>query len=294
MTTPQLAFLGLGVMGGAMAANLARAGFAVRGWNRTPERPGVQVAAAGGVAIAPSLAAAVTEADVILSCVSDGPDAAAVLLPPQGAAASAKPGALVVDTSTIGPQAAQRLAQDLAQRGLRFLDAPVSGGDIGAQRGTLTFMVGGAAADFAAGQPYFAAMGAQWHHCGPVGSGQAVKLCNQILCAANLVGVCEAMLLAQRTGLDPHQIVKVCGSGAAGSWALANLGDKVASADFAPGFAIAHMVKDLRLVQASAAAAGQAIPGTDLALTLLQQVQALGGDAQGTQAMIRAYQEPGL
>ena len=101
------------------------------------------------------------------------------------------------------------------------------------------------------------------------------------------------MLLAQRTGLDPHQIVTVCGSGAAGSWALANLGDKVASADFAPGFAIAHMVKDLRLVQASAAAAGQAIPGTDLALILLQQVQALGGEAQGTQAMIRAYQEPG-
>ncbi|NJK99881.1 MAG: NAD(P)-dependent oxidoreductase [Spirulinaceae cyanobacterium SM2_1_0] len=292
MTDLKLAFLGLGTMGGAMAANLARAGFAVSGWNRTPNRPGVQVAAAAGAQIASSLAAAVADAEVIFSCVGDVPDVEAVLLPPEGAATGAKAGALVVDTSTIGPLAAQTVGRSLAAQGLRFLDAPVSGGDIGAQRGTLTFMVGGEAADFAVAQPYFAAMGAQIHHCGPVGSGQAVKMCNQILCAANLVGICEAMLLAEKMGLDPQQIVEVCGSGAAGSWALANLGEKVAIADFAPGFAIKHMLKDLRLVQANAAAVGQAIPGTAMAKQFFEQVQALGGDEQGTQAMIRAYHQP--
>ncbi len=290
MSNPKLAFLGLGVMGGPMAANLAKAGFSVTGWNRTPQRPGVETAAAAGVQIAPSLAQAAADAEVIFSCVSDVPDVEAVLLPPEGVAAFAPAGSLVVDTSTIGPLAAQRVGQALAAKGLRFLDAPVSGGDVGAQKGTLTFMVGGEAGDFEACQPYFAAMGANIHLCGPVGSGQAVKMCNQILCAANLVGICEAMLLAKQTGLDPHQIVEVCSSGAAGSWALANLGDKVAENDFAPGFMIKHMVKDLRLVQAIAAAVEQELPGTDLATGFFQQVQALGGDEQGTQAMIRAYQ----
>jgi len=293
MATPHLAFLGLGTMGGPMAANLARAGFSVAAWNRTPGRPGSDVATAGGARLVSSLAEAVAAADVIFSCVSDVPDVEAVLLPPEGAAAFAQPGALVVDTSTIGPLAAQKVAAALAERGLHFLDAPVSGGDVGAQRGTLAFMVGGKAADVERCQPYFAAMGAQIHHCGPVGSGQAVKLCNQILCAANLVGICEAMLLAERTGLDPQQVVEVCSGGAAGSWALSHLGAKVAAGDFAPGFAIKHMLKDLRLVQASAAAVGLAIPGTAWAAELFQQVQAMGGAEQGTQAMIRAYRARG-
>ncbi|MGB0562895.1 MAG: NAD(P)-dependent oxidoreductase [Spirulinaceae cyanobacterium] len=284
-----LAFLGLGVMGCPMSANLARAGYPVTGWNRTPDRPGSQTAAASGVAIAPTISDAVANAEVIFTCLGDVPDVEAVLLGPGGVAESAPPNALIVETSTIGSTAAQRIATTLAQKGLRFLDAPVSGGDVGAQQATLTFMVGGAAEDFAAAQPYFAAMGKNITHCGPAGSGQAVKMCNQVLAAMNLVGICEAMLLAEAQGIDPQLIVNVCGTGAAGSWALSNLGLKVAQDDFDPGFMVKHIRKDLRLVQEIAQAHQQELPGTQFADRLFQWVAEHEGAEQGTQAMMRVY-----
>lgn len=286
-----LAFLGLGVMGGPMSANLTRTGHRVNGWNRTPDRPGCLTAAAAGVAIAPTLKAAVESASIIFTCLSDVPDVEAVLLGPEGVVQYAPDNALIIDTSTIGSTAAQNVARALAERGLRFLDAPVSGGDVGAQQGTLTFMVGGTAADFTAAQPYFATMGKTITHCGPAGSGQAVKMCNQILCASNLVGICEAMLLAEAQGIDPQLVVEVCGTGAAGSWALNNLGMKVARGDFAPGFMIKHILKDLRLVKEIAQTHGQEIPGTAFADFLFQWVAGQGGSEEGTQAMVRAYRE---
>ena len=162
---------------------------------------------------------------------------------------------------------------------------------MGAGQGTLTFMVGGDPGDFAAAQIYFEAMGKTITHCGPVGSGQAVKMCNQILCASNLVGICEAMLLAEAQGIDPQLVVDVCGTGAAGSWALSNLGLKVAQGDFKPGFMIKHILKDLRLVREIARAQNQDLPGTTFADGLFQWVAAHGGSESGTQAMIRAYRE---
>ncbi|MEM8640349.1 MAG: NAD(P)-dependent oxidoreductase [Cyanobacteria bacterium P01_G01_bin.54] len=284
-----LAFLGLGVMGGPMSANLARAGYTVNGWNRTSDRPGSQGAATAGVAIAPTLPAAVATAEVIFTCLGDVPDVEAVLLGSGGVAEFAPANALIVDTSTIGSTAAQTIATALAEKGLRFLDAPVSGGDVGAQNGTLTFMVGGSAEDFAACQPYFAAMGKNITHCGPAGSGQAVKMCNQILCAMNLVGICEAMLLAEAQGIDPQLIVDVCGTGAAGSWALSNLGMKAAQDGFDPGFMVKHILKDLRLVKEIAQAHAQDLPGTQFADRLFQWVAEHEGAEQGTQAMMRVY-----
>jgi 3-hydroxyisobutyrate dehydrogenase len=190
----QIAFLGLGVMGGYMAANLARGGYSVKAWNRTPNRPGVEVAASAGATVVSSIREAVEGADIIFSCVGDVPDVEEVILGTEGVAELAKPGAVVIDTSTIGPDAARKIGSELKKHNLRFLDAPISGGDIGAKNGTLTIMVGGEAADFEESKPVLEVLGKTIRLCGPMGSGQAVKLCNQVLCALHMVGLCEAML----------------------------------------------------------------------------------------------------
>lgn len=286
------AFLGLGVMGGYMAANLAKGGYAVNAWNRTPNRPGIQIAVDGGANLVSSIQEAVESVDVICTCVGDVPDVEEVILGTEGVASFAKPGAIVIDFSTIGPQAARKIATELEPRQLLFLDAPISGGDIGAKNGTLTIMVGGDVAAFDTCKPLLEVMGRTIRHCGPVGSGQAVKLCNQVLCSLHMVGLCEAMVLAKKQDIDPSLVIEVCSTGAAGSWALANLGEKVADSDFAPGFMIKHIVKDLRLVQ-EALSSDQSFPGVELADRLFKIVQDLDSDAatQGTQAMIRAYTE---
>ncbi|MEC4806227.1 MAG: NAD(P)-dependent oxidoreductase [Jaaginema sp. PMC 1079.18] len=294
MNQKPIAFLGLGLMGGYMAANLAKAGFPVKAWNRTPTRPGVKIAADGGAIITETIAAATAHADFIFTCVGDVPDVEEVLLGSDGAIHYAPKNAVIVDMSTIGPEAARAIAKSLQNQGLRFLDAPVSGGDIGAKNGTLTIMAGGETADFQACQPYFEAMGQNIHLCGSVGSGQGVKMCNQVLCSLHMVGLCEALLLAQKQGIDPNLIVEVCGSGAAGSWALANLGPKIAENDYNPGFAIKHILKDLRLVLASAQASQQKLPGVDLATALFEKAGDLDdgmGREQGTQGMMRGYGE---
>ncbi|MDJ1182544.1 NAD(P)-dependent oxidoreductase [Roseofilum casamattae] len=286
----QLAFLGLGVMGGPMSANLARAGYSVKGWNRTPDRPGVEVAIAGGVEIVSSIAEAVATADVVFSCVGDVPDVEEVLCAPGGVTDFARPGTLVVDMSTIGPRSARAIYQTLEEKKLRFVDAPVSGGDIGAQQGTLTIMVGAREADFQECLPLFQIMGKSIHLCGPVGSGQGVKLCNQVLCSANTLGLCEAIKLAQQQQIDPNLIVEVCSGGAAGSWVLSNLGPKITTSDFAPGFAIKHILKDLRLVLEMMEA--EQLPGTELANRYFQAVSVLdngSGEELGTQAMMKVY-----
>lgn len=286
----RMAFLGLGVMGSAMAANLAKTGATVTGWNRTADRPSVAVAAAAGVAIAPTVAAAVESADLIFACLGDVPDVEQVLL--GEAAASAPAGSLFVDFTTIGSVGAIAIGQALRSRGFEFLDAPVSGGDSGAQQGTLTIMVGGELAAFDRALPWLQVMGNTIRHCGPIGSGQAVKLCNQVLAAGHMLALCEALQLAEAQQLDPQLVIDVCSTGAAGSWALAHLGPKILANDLAPGFAIAHMQKDLRLV--AEALGDRSLPLTALADRVFRAVAALDGAtgaSQGTQAAIRAYRD---
>lgn len=292
MTKP-VAFLGLGLMGGSMAANLARHGYQVKAWNRTSNRPEVKIAAAGGATIVDSIPTAVSDAEIIFTCVGDVPDVEEVLLGKTGVINFAQPNTLIVDMSTIGSVAAKEIGNKLQQQNLRFMDAPVSGGDIGARNGTLTIMVGGSPTDFEECQPLLAAMGKNITLCGAVGSGQGVKMCNQILGSVHMVALCEAMQLAKHQGIDPNLIIEVCSTGAAGSWALSNLGGKIIDQDYDPGFAIKHMLKDLRLVQSINQTSGDNLPGTTLAEQLFQKVQALDngqGKEQGTQAMIRAYQ----
>ncbi|MEA5477992.1 NAD(P)-dependent oxidoreductase [Pseudanabaena galeata UHCC 0370] len=294
--TQKIAFLGLGVMGGAMAANLVKRGYSVLGWNRTKERPTISTFTSVGGTLANSLEDAVSFADVVFSCLGDVPDVNEVLIGDQGAMHFAKANTLFIDTSTIGSDAAKNIGNALMHDGLRFLDAPVSGGDVGARNGTLTFMVGGNPEDLQECLPLFEAMGSNIKHCGAIGSGQAVKLCNQTLVSVYMLALCETMQIAEKMGVDPQLVVDVCGSGAAGSWALNNLGLKVAKGDYQAGFAIKHMLKDLRLVQEISDRQNLDfpvdLPAIALAMQNFYKVSQLDdgqGAEQGTQAMIRAY-----
>lgn len=285
----KIGFIGLGVMGSPMSQNAVKAGFSVKGWNRTQEnRPLVTQAKDRGVNLVPSIAEAVGDADVVCVCVSDVPDVNQVIFGDRGIAECAKSGTTIIDFSTIGTRAVKEIATKLKPYDLNFMDAPISGGDIGAQNGTLTIMVGGERSDYDRCMPIFQAMGKNITYCGEVGSGQAVKLCNQVLASLHMVALCEAMELAKTLNLDPNLIIEVCSTGAAGSWALSNLGSKVATSDFAPGFMIKHILKDLRLVRESLE--DRDLPGVSLANQLFKTVERLGGSEQGTQAMIRAYE----
>lgn len=289
-TPSAVAFLGLGVMGGAMAANLARAGLEVSAWNRTPGRPEARAAEGAGVVLRPSIDEAVDAVGVVMVCVADGPDVREVLLDRRdGVVARAEPGTLIVDFSTIGPAAARHLHTELAGARLRYLDAPVTGGDVGARNATLTVMVGGEPADLEEARPYLAHLASAVHLCGPAGQGQAMKLANQVLCALNLIGVAEALALAEALGADPAQVVDVCSTGAGGSWALSNLGPRIVAGDLDPGFMTRHMVKDLRLVAESCEQAQLDLPGIELAAARFRQTD----PAAGTQAVARTYRPEG-
>ena len=196
--TQKIAFLGLGLMGGAMAANLVKRGYSVIGWNRTQSRPTIIPFTNAGGTLAQTLQEAVSDADVIFSCLGDVPDVTEVLIGEYGAMNFAKANTLFIDTSTIGSDAAKVIANALMHDSLRFLDAPVSGGDVGARNGTLTFMVGGNPEDLQECRPLFEAMGSNIKYCGAIGSGQAVKLCNQTLVSVYMLAICETMLMAKK------------------------------------------------------------------------------------------------
>ncbi|MBE9175391.1 NAD(P)-dependent oxidoreductase [Synechocystis salina LEGE 06155] len=289
MSVAKIAVFGLGVMGSPMAQNLVKHGYQTVGYNRTLDRPSVLEAAKAGIEVVPSIAEAAENADIILTCVGDEKDVQQLILGSGGIAEYAKPQALIIDCSTIGKTAACELATILKAKGLRFLDAPVTGGDVGAIKGTLTIMVGGELADFEEALPVLTTIGKKVVHCGPSGSGQAVKLCNQVLCGLHAIAAAEAIQLSKQLGIEPNLVIDICGSGAAGSWALTNLGPKMSEADFAPGFMVKHLLKDLRLVR-EAAENGE-LPGVTLAESLFESIQLLGGEDQGSQAIIRAYGE---
>lgn len=289
--TKTIAFLGLGVIGAPMTLNLIKQGYSVLAWNRTVDRPSVQMIQAQGGKVVGSIEKAVLQADYIFTCVSDVPDIEEVLLGERGVLHFAPKTSLIVDFSTIGSQTAIKLHNSLQEKGLRFLDAPISGGDIGAKNGTLTIMVGGAKNDFDEIHPILQAIGKNIYYCGEIGSGQAVKLCNQVLASLHMVALCEALELAKKQGIDPNLMIEVCSTGAAGSWALSHLAPKIVTEDFAPGFMIKHILKDLRLVQETLKDE-VSLKGVDLAQTLFQKVQLMDngrGGNLGTQAMIKAY-----
>jgi 3-hydroxyisobutyrate dehydrogenase len=254
----RVGFVGLGTMGGAMAANAARAGFAVTAWNRTPGR-GAALAELG-VALVESPAAVAREADILVSIVSDTPDVDAVLFGPEGVAEGAGSGLLVVDMSTISPSATRDFATRLAAQGVTMLDAPVSGGSEGAKKGTLSIFVGGDSADLERARPVLESLGTTITHVGPIGAGQAAKAVNQVILAGTYLGVAEGIVLALKAGLDVEQLVAALGGGAAQSWVLANRSGRMQANDYPLGFKVSLHRKDLGIALQLARETGAALP----------------------------------
>lgn len=270
-------------MGAPMAGHLLAAGHRVTVYNRTKSKAEGLLHRGAGWAASPREAAA--EAEVVFVCVNDTPDVERVVLGEEGILPVARPGLIVVDHSTISPTATQAMAKALEQQGAWFLDAPVSGGDVGARNGTLAIMVGGEAGAFERVRPLLERLGKTITHCGPSGYGQLTKLVNQILVSGTLLAVCEALTFAAKNGLDVHKTLGVVSAGAANSWQLGNLGPKMVAGDFAPGFMIDLMQKDLRLVMHAAQESGVALPATSLVHHLFTAAQAAGHGKSGTQAL---------
>ena len=285
----KIGYIGLGIMGKPMALNLLKAGHDLWVFNRTASR-GEPLAQAGAT-VAESPAAVAREVEAVFINVTDTPDVESVIFGPNGIVKSAQAGLTVIDNSTISPAATRDFAQRLGEKDVHYLDAPVSGGDIGAQKGTLAIMVGGEKEIFQRYESLFEALGSKIVHVGPVGAGQTCKACNQLFCALHMLACSEGIALARNAGLDPAIMVDVVSSGAGGSWALSNLGPKIVDDDMRPGFMIDLLVKDLRLAGELAQQAQVGIPGAALAQQLFVAAQADGLGKLGTQALSKIIQK---
>jgi 2-hydroxy-3-oxopropionate reductase len=285
----RIAFIGLGIMGAPMAANLVKAGFDVTAYNRSPAR--VQQLVAAGARGAGSIAAAVRDAGVVATMLPDSPDVRSVLAGEGGVFSSARPGTLVIDFSTIRPDVAAGLAAEGAERGFRVLDAPVSGGEQGAIEGTLSVMAGGAAGDFEAAAPVFSAVGQTIVHVGPAGSGQTVKAANQLIVAGIIELVAEAIVFLEAHGVDTGAALRVLGGGLAGSTVLQRKGAAMLARDFTPGFRIALHDKDMGIVTAAAREAGVVIPLGALAAQLVSSLNARGDGGLDHSALLKLVEQ---
>ncbi len=284
-----VAFIGLGIMGAPMAGHLLAAGYPMTAYTRTRHK--AQELARRGAVLVESAAEAAQHADVVFICVTDTPDVQEVLLGKNGVIQSARKGLIVVDHSTISPAATREMAAELQKKGTALLDAPVSGGDVGARNATLAIMVGGEQKAFSTVEPLLKVMGKTIIHCGPSGAGQLTKLVNQILVSVTLMGVSEAMIFAKKNGLDPERTLDAVSGGAASSWQLSNLAPKMLAGDFRPGFMINLMQKDLRLLMQSAEQSNTSLPAASLVHQLFAAAQAAGHGKDGTQAMFTVLEK---
>jgi 3-hydroxyisobutyrate dehydrogenase len=282
----RVGWIGLGVMGASMCGHLRDAGYSVTATTRT--RAKAEPLLARGVAWAASPREVAERSDVVFSMVGFPRDVRDVVLGERGALAGLRAGSVLVDMTTSEPRLAQEIAQAAQARGAFALDAPVSGGDVGAREARLSIMLGGDAGAVAAVMPCLELLGKTLVHHGGPGAGQHAKLVNQTLIAANMVGVCEALLYAQRAGLDLETVLRSVGSGAAGSWSLLNLAPRMIAGDFAPGFFVEHFVKDMGIALAEAERMQLAMPGLALARQLYVALCAQGHARSGTQALVLA------
>lgn len=279
----RIAWIGTGVMGASMCGHLLRAGYRISVYSRT--RSKAAALERDGATWAATPAAAAAAADVVFSIVGYPDDVHQVHLGPEGTLAAARPGMILVDMTTSSPNLARQLAATAAAQGATFLDAPVSGGDVGARNATLSIMVGGERRAFEALQPIWSVLGKTIVHQGPPGAGQHTKMTNQILIATNMIGVCESLLYAYRAGLDLHTVLQSVASGAAGSWSLSNLAPRIINNQFDPGFFVDHFVKDMGIALEEAHRLRLSLPGLALARQLYIALQAQGGGQLGTHAL---------
>jgi len=291
MAAKKLAFLGLGVMGYPMAGHLAGAGHSITVYNRTPAKAAKWVEQYGG-ASAPTPAAAAAGADIVLMCVGNDDDVRAVVAGKDGALAAMATGTLLVDHTTASAQVAREIHASAKAKGVAFLDAPVSGGQAGAENGKLTIMVGGDAAAFAHAEGVLAHYARAVTLMGGPGSGQLTKMVNQICIAGLVQALSEGINFAQRAGLDPERVLDVISKGAAQSWQMENRGKTMVADKFDFGFAVDWMRKDLAICLAESRANGAALPVTALVDQFYARVQAMGGSRWDTSSLIRALRNP--
>ena len=279
----EIGWIGTGIMGAPMARRLIGGHHRVRVYNRSPEK--ARALAADGAIVTADAAACVAGTEVVFIMVPDTPDVEATVAKIEPAL---KPGQLVVDMSTVSPSAERAIAARLKTAGVDYLDAPVSGGDVGARDGTLAIMVGGDAAAFERARLLFDLLGKRITYMGASGAGQMTKLANQIAVALNLEAAAEAIQFAKAGGLDAARVLEAISAGAAGSWQLSNLGPKIVAGDYRPGFFVKLIRKDLRLVVEAAHDSGLAPPGLSLMASMFNSAAALGHDLDGTQAVAAA------
>jgi 2-hydroxy-3-oxopropionate reductase len=282
-----ICFIGLGTMGREMAINLMKAGHRVQAFDVRHEA--VDDLAALGAQACRSVAAAASDATIAITMLPDTPDVESVVYGDGGLLANPPTGRLVIDMSTIAPNAARRMSADLESAGVDFLDAPVSGGPVGARNATLSIMVGGKAEAFVRSEKVFAGMGTTITHVGTSGAGQTVKLCNQLICGINIQAICEAIALGRASGVDLHQLRNVLLGGSAASWMLDKLGPAMIEGDAKAGFRIDLMLKDLRLVQEQAQALAVPLPATALMTSQYIEARAYDEGGNGNQALFRVY-----
>jgi 3-hydroxyisobutyrate dehydrogenase len=288
MSAPlSIAFVGTGVMGRSMAGHLQKAGHSLRVHNRTKEKAAALLAA--GATWHDDAGSAAAQADVVITMLGFPTDVEQSYLGVGGIIERAKPGALLIDMTTSSPVLARKIADAAAKRGLASLDAPVSGGDVGAREARLVIMVGGDAAAFARAKPLFEIMGKNIALLGGAGAGQYCKMANQVAVAVGMVSWVEALAYAKKAGLDPAAVHASISGGAAGSWAMTNLAPRALGDNYAPGFYVKHILKDIRIALDSAAEMELDLPGLEGAKKLYEQVAARGWEDCGTQALYRLY-----
>jgi 3-hydroxyisobutyrate dehydrogenase len=282
----RIGWIGTGVMGRSMCGHVLAAGYKVTVFNRTKAKAAELIDRGATWADSPREVAAA--ADVIISIVGFPDDVRGVILGDDGALAAAKSGSVIVEMTTSRPSLAVEIAKRAAEKGVASLDAPVSGGDVGARNAALSIMIGGDADTVAALEPIWKTMGSKWIRQGGPGAGQHTKMVNQTLIATGMIGVCEALLYGYKAGLDLEKVLESVASGAAGSWSLSNYGPRMIAGNFEPGFFVEHFIKDMGIALEEARRMQLALPGLALAEQLYQAVAAQGYGRKGTHSLMLA------
>jgi 3-hydroxyisobutyrate dehydrogenase len=291
MACEKISFIGTGIMGKPMAHNLLKAGYEVAVHSRTKAKADHLIA--GGAVWCDSPADVAIDSNIVITCLPDTPDVEQVLLGPKGVIEAAKPGLICIDMSTISPSATKEMGSELSAKSVTLIDAPISGGEIGAIEAKLSIMMGGPKKAVEKVRPIMQVMGRTVIHCGLLGTGQITKLANQIMCIHTIMSIAEGLAFAEKAGLDLETTLKATSAGAAGSHSLKVLGPKIIAGDFKPAFMVDLQQKDLRLVAEYAEKLKQPLPGVALARQLLAQLQAQGRGRDGTQALVEVIRQMG-
>ena len=284
-----IGFIGAGVMGKSMASNIIAAGYQLAVYSRTKQK--AEELLDKGAVWADSPKDLAQKADVIISIVGYPHDVEEIYLGPEGIVNHGKEGLYLIDMTTSKPSLAKEIYIKAKEKGMHALDAPVSGGDIGARNGSLAIMAGGDEDTFRAVLPILQAMGTNIVYQGPAGSGQHTKMCNQIVIASNMIGVCEALVYAEKAGLQPDRVLESISTGAAASWSLSNLAPRILNEDYTPGFFVKHFIKDMKIALDEAKEMDVSFPGLSLSKEMYEEIERKGEGDSGTQALRKYWQE---